>query len=97
MMKKFANKTSLVFFAGLTCGVLCCALPSYCVNQYAWDNLNRSKDLLLQQLDHISSTKRDLIEKQAQVNAEYQKRIDTLSEYEDHLNNSLREVEDAMK
>ncbi|HEY9775511.1 MAG TPA: hypothetical protein V6C81_17225 [Planktothrix sp.] len=97
MIKKLTHRKAFIFIIGMLCGIACCALPSYCINQYAWDRLNHSRDLLLQQLDHVTSTKKDMQAKQQAIYQEYQKRIDTLSDYEDHLNTSLREIEDAMK
>ena len=97
MIRKPPKTTTQIFLLGIVCGTLGSALPSYCINQYAWDNLNRSKDLLLKQLDHVTQTKKDLIERREAALAEFNKRIDALSEYEEQLNNSLREVEDAMK
>src|SRR5580658_5337446 len=97
MSKRLRDKCNRLLLAGLVYVTLFIALPTYCVNEIAWDSLNRSRDVLIKQLDSIRKTKGDLIERREQVLNEFQKRIDTLSEYEDETNGALRNLEQAMK
>lgn len=91
------DKNTGLFLASLVYIALFIGLPTYCVNEIAWQTLNKSHDVLLSQLDHIRKTKDDLIQRREQVLNEFQKRIDTLSEYEDETNGALRNLEQAMK
>jgi len=66
------------------------------LNQSTWDNLERSRLALEKQLDTVRHTRSELTLKRDQFVNEINKRIDTLSEYEEELQDSLSEVVSAM-
>jgi hypothetical protein len=94
-MSKSISKQIATFVAGALFGASLFQ-PAPCLNQSAYENLDRSRLALEHQLDTVRHTRDELTLKRDQFVNEMNKRIDTLSDYEKELEDSLAQVVSAM-
>jgi len=94
-MSKSLSARIGTFLAGVLCGASLFQ-PAPCLNQAAYENLDRSRLALEHQLDTVRHTRDELTLKRDQLVNEMNRRIDTLSDYEKELQDSLSEVVSAM-
>jgi hypothetical protein len=94
-MSKSISTLIATFIAGVLCGASLFQ-PARCLNQSAYENFDRSRLALEHQLDTVRHTRDELTLKRDQFVNEMNKRIDTLSDYEKELEDSLAEVVSAM-
>jgi hypothetical protein len=94
-MSKSISTRIATFIAGALFGASLFQ-PAPCLNQAAYENLDRSRLALEHQLETVRHTKDELTLKRDQFVNEMNKRIDTLSDYEQEIEDSLSRVASAM-
>jgi uncharacterized protein YoxC len=71
--------------------------PASGLNKYAMDNLDSTRAALEKQLDTIKRNRDELTLRREELINEFNRKIDSLAEYEKQLEDALRDVEDAMR